>query len=70
MYGVIGNSYAIVGFGKVQSAIHYEFGESADPSSPHYFHQASLYAVAKFEYVSFYKKDVEKHMEHKCHRGE
>jgi penicillin amidase len=71
MYGISGSTYvAVIEFGKKIKAlsIHY-FGESADPSSPHYFDQAPLYAAAKFKEAYFYKTDILKHMERKYHPG-
>ncbi len=72
MYGVNGNSYvAIVEFGKkinAQSIIY--FGQSADPSSAHYFDQAPLYVEGKFKKVYFYKEDVLQHAERKYHPGD
>ena len=71
MYGTGGNSYAaIVEFGKkikAQSIMY--FGQSADPSSPHYFDQAPLYVEGKFKDVYFYKEDVLKHAVRKYHPG-
>jgi acyl-homoserine-lactone acylase len=62
-YGIGGNTYvAVVEFGrriKARSVMY--FGQSADPTSPHYFDQAPLYAQGKFKDVYFYRKDVLKH---------
>ena len=72
LYGISGNTYvAIVEFGnKIKArSIHY-FGQSADPSSPHFFDQAHLYAAGKFKDAWFYKQDVLKHAERVYHPGE
>ena len=72
MYGVAGNSYsAIIEFGKkIKAKSIMYFGQSADPSSPHYFDQATLYAEGKYKEAYFYKQDVLKHAEKKYHPGE
>ncbi|MEO5984754.1 MAG: penicillin acylase family protein, partial [Ferruginibacter sp.] len=72
MYGVAGNTYtAIIEFGKkIQAKSIVTFGQSANPGSPHYFDQASLYAAGEFKDVYFYKKDVMKHARRKYHPGE
>jgi penicillin amidase len=71
-YGTGGNSYvAIIEFGrKVKAKSVMYFGQSADPTSPHYFDQAPLYAQGKFKDVYFYKKDVLDHAERTYHPGE
>lgn len=72
LYGVGGNTYvAIIEFGKrIKAKSIVYFGQSADPTSQHYFDQAALYAEGKFKEVYFYKEDVEKHAERKYHPGE
>jgi len=72
MYGVAGNTYvAIEEFGKkIKAKSIMYFGQSADPSSAHYFDQAPLYAEGKFKEVYFYKEDVLQHAERKYHPGD
>jgi acyl-homoserine lactone acylase PvdQ len=72
MYGIGGNSYiAIVEFDrKIKAKSIVYFGQSADPTSQHYFDQASLYSQGKFKDVYFYRKDVLNHAERTYHPGE
>ncbi len=65
LYGISGNTYvAVVEFGKkIRARSIVYFGQSADPSSPHYFDQAPIYASGKFKDAWFYRKDVMKHAE-------
>jgi penicillin amidase len=71
-YGTRGNTYtAIVEFGpriKARSIMY--FGQSSNPTSPHYLDQAPLYAAGKFKEAWFYKEEVEKHAERTYHPGE
>lgn len=72
LYGISGNTYvAVIEFGKKIKAksIHY-FGQSSDPTSPHYFDQAPLYARGEFKEAYFYKEEVLKHAERIYHPGE
>lgn len=70
-YGVSGNTYtAIVSFGKkLKARSIVTFGQNSDPSSPHYFDQAPLYAAGSFKEVLYYKKDVMKNAEAVYHPG-
>jgi acyl-homoserine lactone acylase PvdQ len=62
LYGYRGNSFvAVVEFGeKVKAKTILAGGQSADPSSPHFFDQAQRYADADFKEVAFYREEVEK----------
>jgi len=64
-YGISGNSFVkVIDFGpQIRSRSVIEFGQSADPKSPHFFDQAPLYAKEMFKKAWFYRKDVEKHIE-------
>jgi acyl-homoserine-lactone acylase len=64
-YGISGNSFVkVIDFGPhIRSRSVIEFGQSADPKSPHFFDQAPLYAKEMFKKAWFYRKDVEKHAE-------
>jgi len=71
-YGIAGNSYvAVVDFGstiKAYSIVY--FGQSGDPSSPHYFDQAPLYAEGKFKPAWFSRQEVIEHSVLTYHPGE
>jgi acyl-homoserine-lactone acylase len=71
-YGTFGNTYvATIEFGKkVRAKSIMYFGQSADPTSPHYFDQAPLYSQGKLKDVYFYKRDVLKHAQRTYHPGE
>jgi acyl-homoserine-lactone acylase len=71
-FGVAGHSFvSVVDFGpKVEAKSVLVFGESADPTSPHYFDQARLYANQQFKPAWFYLEDIRKHTEHTYHPGE
>ncbi len=60
-YGSGGNSYvAVVEFGSTVHALSlHTFGTSADPSSPHHFDQAPLYARGEFKPAWLTLEDVE-----------
>ena len=60
IYGTRGNSFvAVVEFGeKVKAKTLLAGGQSGDPSSPHFYDQAQLYADQKFKDVPYYKEDV------------
>lgn len=71
-YGTSGNSFvAVVEFGdKVKAKSMLARGQSSDPNSPHFDDQAQRYAVGKFKYVAFDRKDFEKRAEKTYHPGE
>jgi acyl-homoserine-lactone acylase len=71
LYGYRGNSFvAVVEFGeKVKAKTILAGGQSADPSSPHFFDQAQRYADVEFKDVAFYKEDVEKRVIDRYHPG-
>jgi len=71
-YGYSGNSYTgVVEFGaKLNAASLLVFGQSADPSSPHFFDQAPLYSEGRFKPVRFDWEDVVKNAERVYHPGE
>ncbi|MGH8225849.1 MAG: penicillin acylase family protein [Gammaproteobacteria bacterium] len=62
-YGTAGNSFVkVIDFGsqiKARSVI--EFGQSADPKSPHFFDQAPLYAQRMFKRAWFTLNQVKRH---------
>jgi len=70
-YGRTGNGYvAAISFGyKIRAVSIVPFGNSSNPSSPHYFDQAPLYAQGKFKEAWFYKEDVLKHAKRTYHPG-
>jgi hypothetical protein len=71
-YGTMGNSYvAVVDFGptiRAHSIVY--FGQCGDPSSPHYFDQATLYADGKFKPAWFSTEEVIQHAKSRYHPGE
>jgi len=71
-YGVNGNSFiCVVEFGKrIKAKSLLAGGESGNPSSPHFFDQATMYSKGEFKDVLFYKEDVVKHAERTYHPGE
>ena len=71
-YGVSGNSFiCAVEFGKkIKAKSVLAGGNSGDPSSPHFWDQAQMYAEGKFKDVLFYKEDVEKNVERRYKPGE
>lgn len=59
-YGAIGGSFmAVYEFGeRIKSETLIQFGQSADPESPHHFDQAELYSNREFKPGWFYWEDV------------
>jgi acyl-homoserine lactone acylase PvdQ len=62
-YGVSGSGYvSVVEFAPTPRALSVTpYGQSADPTSPHYFDQASLYAEGRFKRAWFTLDDVRRH---------
>ena len=71
-YGVVGHSFVgVYEFGdKVQAATLLQFGESADPESPHFMDQAELYSKREFKPAWFHWDDVLAHAKRSYHPGE
>ena len=72
-YGVVGNSFmGVFEFGKdiVRARTLLQYGESSDPSSPHFFDQARLLSQGKFKESPFYWKDVLAQATRTYHPGE
>ena len=64
-FGNVGNTYvALVDFGpRLRARSVNGFGQSGDPSSPHYFDQAPLYAAGQFKDAWFDTADVRRNAE-------
>lgn len=65
LYGVHGNSFVkVVEFAPtVRARSVFVFGQSGDPTSPHYFDQAELYSSKQFKPSWFSRDEVEAHAE-------
>lgn len=72
LYGYRGNSFvAVVEFGqKIKAKSILAGGQSADPSSPHFFDQGQRYADVNFKDVAFYRDEVEKRSNKRYHPGD
>ncbi len=70
-YGLVGGSFiGVYEFGdKVQAATILQFGESADPHSPHFMDQAELYSKRQFKPAWFEWSDVMAHAKTSYHPG-
>jgi len=70
-YGVVGGSFiGVYEFGdKIRSATLLQFGQSADPESPHFMDQAALYSQQQFKPAWFYWDDVLAHAKRSYHPG-
>jgi acyl-homoserine-lactone acylase len=71
-YGVAGHSYvaAVELAAQPNAKTILQFGESADPKSPHWFDQAELYAKKQFKPSWYSKAEVMAHSERQYHPGE
>ncbi|HVU87050.1 MAG TPA: penicillin acylase family protein [Pirellulales bacterium] len=73
-YGIVGHSFVgVYEFSKnekVKAATILQFGENADPSSPHFFDQAQLYVQQKFKPAWFDWDEVVAHAKVKYHPGD
>jgi acyl-homoserine-lactone acylase len=71
-YAGVGASYmAVIEFSdKVKAGSYLHFGQSGDPSSPHFFDQAKLLSEQKFKPAWFHWDDVVKHTKQAYHPGQ
>jgi len=71
-YGFLGNTYvSVIEFGREpQARSLLVFGESANPTSPHYLDQARLYAAGEMKPSWFTLPEIKRHSERSYHPGE
>jgi penicillin amidase len=71
-YGVAGHSFvAAVELAEQPKAMTIlQFGQSGDPTSPHWFDQAALYAKKQFKPSWYSRADIDSHSERRYHPGE
>jgi acyl-homoserine-lactone acylase len=71
-YGVAGHSFvaAVELAAQPNAKTILQFGESGDPTSPHWFDQAALYAKKQFKPSWYTQADVGAHSERRYHPGE
>ena len=71
-YATTGSSYmAVYEFGeRVKAASYLHYGQSHDPSSPHFFDQAKLLSERRFKTAWYYQDDVDAHTVRAYHPGE
>ena len=70
-YGTFGNTYvAVMQFGETTRALSVvPYGQSADPESPHFFDQATLFVEGRFKPSWFTREEVEANTARSYHPG-